>query len=158
MGNKSKEELLKELNDLIKREERWVLLEGDFIAKLRESIDKKDERESKKYSKICHRTEKRVYKFCQRVKTKLDLIKEADIELRTKLDDIESKLDVYNNKLLAEVSDPLFGGKGTIPKLLEEKPINWEKLEQEAESAYENGIQPMIALLEELKEIFGLKD
>lgn len=146
--------ILKKALRYAEREKKWVMLESVFIERLKQSVEQRNGNRTRHYAEFCSRTVRREYRFEKKVIGLLEKLRELNPEWDAFLSKLEEQIRVYENNIISKLSNPWFGEKGTIQKLLEKEPLNWEQIETEVNSAYSQGVQQLIILLDNIETKF----
>ena len=90
----STKEVLKEAIKAVKREWKWILLEGKFVEDLKKSIEKKDIKKARKFERRAARAERRLHHFEERVLAFIEQLRVAFPEWDEPLAQTEKQLKI----------------------------------------------------------------
>jgi len=149
-------EILKKVLRDIKKEKKWVVLEGRFLEKLKRFVSQRNEEQTRAYANACSRAMRREHRFEKRVFRFIEMLEESNPSLKENLNKLKEQIRVYENNIISKISKPLFGERGTVPELLKQEEIDWARLEIEVHSAYTSGVQQLVTLLANMEKEFTM--
>lgn len=130
----------------VKKERDWILLESRYIQKLRYAVKIRDFKQTRRFERKAARSERRVHQSEERVLEIIDSLRQIFPAWSNALYILEQKTRIYERNILRRVSSV----DGTIPNLI--KQNDFDQINIEIDKVMNEGIRPLIALLDHLEK------